>query len=550
MKKNIRTLFYMLLFVFSIFLISCSNKTNDKDIVIMYTTDVHCGIDQNLGYSSLASYKKEIEKNNKVFLVDSGDFSQGDFIGAVSKGEYIVDIMNYLNYDLTTIGNHEFDYGIDALQNMISKFNGDVLSCNVSYVGNKEDKLDEVLPYKILKYGNTKIGFVGVTTPETLISSSPVTFKEDGEYAYSFSSDTRYDFYDCIQDNVDACRKQGSKYVFLLGHLGSTEETEPFSSIDVISNTTGIDAVLDGHAHVDLDWTDYNNKDGKPVKLCDTGYKLNEFATITINKKGDIKYDFITDYEGKDEDTTTFLKSITDKCDEITNQVVANIDMSLSIYDENKIRMVRNQETQIGNLVADSYRFVGDSQIGIVNGGGIRYDLTEGDVTYGDVQKVHPFGNRIVVKKVLGIQILDYLEFVSKNKKKETVENGIPLGENGGFANVSGLKYTIDTSIEPSIETDSIGNFIGVTGQRRVKDVMVLDGDTYKPLEEDKYYTLSSHNFLLEDGGDGAIMFVESEELKTDYKLDYEVLIEYISDYLDGKLKDKYSTIEGRITIL
>jgi len=87
-----------------------SADTRSDDIVILTTNDVHCGIEDNIGYAGLAAYKKEMEAANKyVTLIDIGDAIQGDTIGTLSKGEYIIDIMNQVGYDIAIPGNHEFD---------------------------------------------------------------------------------------------------------------------------------------------------------------------------------------------------------------------------------------------------------------------------------------------------------------------------------------------------------------------------------------------------------------------------------------------------------
>lgn len=97
-----------------------TTPAKSNDIVILGTSDVHCGIDQNIGYAGLAAYKKAMaDKYSYVALVDAGDAIQGDTIGTLSKGEYIVDIMNEVGYDVVTPGNHEFDYGMDQFLNVI-----------------------------------------------------------------------------------------------------------------------------------------------------------------------------------------------------------------------------------------------------------------------------------------------------------------------------------------------------------------------------------------------------------------------------------------------
>ena len=528
----------------------CDPNSKNKDISIIYTSDVHCGLSENLGYASLFSYKESLKKTNYVTLVDSGDYLQGDFIGAISSGKYIIDVMNKVGYDIVTLGNHEFDYGIDTLSTRLKEFKGDTVTCNVSYTGKHENKLDFIKPYVIKKYGNKKIGYIGVTTPHTLTDSDPFNFIEDGEVVYDFHAPTKESFYSYVQSNIDSCKNDGADYIILLSHLGSLDNYSPYSSIDVLTHTSGVTAFLDGHAHVKLPWTTYKNKDNVDTLLVDTGYKLNAFASLTISKDGSISHDYYDSYPEKSTYIENYVREIEAEADEQGNKVVANIDIDLSIFDENGIRMIRTRELPIGNLVADAYRIISGSEISVVNGGGIRADLSKGDVTYKQIKNVHPFGNTLMKKKVTGQMILDYLEFASMYTAKERVKDDKPYGESGAFAHVSGLKYSIDTSIETSVVLDSKGEFVKVDGPRRVKDVLVLENNTYVAIDPTKEYIISSHNFLLEHGGDGANMFMDAEVVPSAQIFDYEVLINYIVDVLKGKLKDKYSSIEGRITII
>lgn len=515
-------------------------KVQDKDISIVYTTDVHCAVDTNLGYAKVEAYKKKLAETNYVALVDAGDYLQGEFIGAISKGEYVMEIINEMNYDVITLGNHEFDYGIDILKSRLTEFKGEVVSCNYSYIGNKENKLNMVKPYVIKQYGIKKVAYIGITTPETLTASDPKIFLEDGEVAYDFGAKTAEDFYSLIQANIDKCKEKGADYVIALSHLGSSDRYKPFSSIDVIKNTTGVDAFLDGHSHSDLPWTKEKNKDNKDILIVDTGYKLNEFASLTISKDGEISYEFINSYDSVDEDMDKFVKGIKAKAEEAGDKVVATIDVDL----DGEKNYIRTREAPIGNLIADAYRYYGESDIAVVNGGGIRAGLSKGDVTYEQIMNVHPFGNSLMKKKTTGAKIRDYLEFTSKNVTDTPAEN-----EFGAFAQVSGLKYTVDTTITSTVETTTSGEFIRVAGERRVKDIKVLENNTYVDLINSKEYTIASHNFLLDSGGDGANMFINDETIATSSLFDYEVLIYYIVDVLKGELVSKYSKAEGRIII-
>ena len=533
-------------------LIGC-NANKDKDIVILYTSDVHCGIDKNIGYDSLSAYKKQLEKENYVTLMDVGDNISGDFIGAVSKGEYIIDLMNEVGYDSMIFGNHEFDYGMDILKQRVEQFKGDVLSCNFKYIGQKENKFNKVKPYKIISYGKKKVGFVGVTTPYTIVDSTPSYFQEDNKFAYSFTGDNAEEFYACVQENIDACYKQKANYVVVLAHLGEGDEYVPYSSIDLVNNTKGVTAIFDGHSHKTLSHS-VKDKEGNNVPLLATGYQMSEIGQLTIRKDKTIETKLIDKIEEKDSRISALITNINQKVDELANKVVATSDLALSIKGPEGTRMIRTREMPIGNLIADAYRIMSEAEIGFTNGGGIREDLKEGEITFSDIKAVHPFGNSIDTALVTGQTLADYLEYASSKVDKDYYEekNGtlVPKGENGGFAHVSGMKYTVDTSIPSPIVLDEKNMFVKVEGTRRVKDIKVLENNEYVDIQMDKFYLVASHNYLLEECGDGANMFKDIKIVKKNLMLDYECLVNYIVDVLKGHLKDKYSTPEGRITII
>ena len=162
------------------------------DIVVLYTNDVHCGVENGLTYQGVAAVKAGLEAAGKtVLLVDCGDHSQGGTIGTLSKGEYLVDLMNYVGYDVGTFGNHEFDYGMDQLAKLVEKADMDYVSANFRYIGEGDGAVDPE-PYTIKTYGDVKIAYVGIATPESLTKSAPVNFQdENGEWIYTFGSDAR-----------------------------------------------------------------------------------------------------------------------------------------------------------------------------------------------------------------------------------------------------------------------------------------------------------------------------------------------------------------------
>ena len=554
-KKRYLSLITVFLLILSLFT-GCVTLENEPplsdDIVILFTNDTHCGMEENIGYAGLAAYKKSVEAQTPyVTLVDCGDAVQGDVIGTLSNGSYLVDIMNELDYDFAVPGNHEFDYGMEQLKVLVERSEAQYLGCNLTYTGSGENALADMKPYEIVEYGETSVAFIGVLTPETITKSTPTFFMENGEYVYSFGSgeDGRV-LYRCVQGYVDECRAAGADYVVVLSHLGDAEESAPYTSVDLIKETVGIDVILDGHAHSTISCRVEENKNGEDVLLSSTGTKLDNIGQLVITENGHISTGLISDYRQTDAATQGFIDGIKANYQAEVERVLATSDTTLTGYTADGIRLVRNRETTIGNLCADAYRAVGGADIGMVNGGGIRADLAAGDITYADLLSVHPYGNTLCVVKATGQEILDCLEVASVAAKSVAYENGNAVGEDGSFQHVSGLKYTIDTSVEPSVVLDENGMFVSVSGARRVKDVYVMNAEgEYVPIDPDATYTVASHNYMLKECGGGMNMFADNEFISNELMPDYQVLTTYLTQYLNGELGSRYSATEGRITV-
>ena len=505
----------------------------DNDIVILYTNDAHCGVDDNLGYAGLATVKNALEAQGKhVVLVDNGDAVQGDTIGTLSNGEYIIDIMNEVGYDVATPGNHEFDYGMEQFLSLTEKASFPYVSANfVDADGNTV--LD---PYVIKDVAGVKIAFVGISTPKTITTSTPKYFQDDnGNYIYSFQQDESGEkLYAAVQSAVDAARAEGAQFVIALAHLGIEEDCSPWTSSEVIVNTTGINAVLDGHSHSKIECEMVKNKDGSEVILSSTETKLAYIGCLTIKDDGSMTSTLISD-KGMNE----FIGGIQEEFEELVNTVVAKTDVDLIIKDPaSGERIVRVSETNLGDLCADAYRAMSGADVAIVNGGGVRADIPAGDITYGQIIAVHPFGNEMCVVECTGQEILDALELGCSK---------LPA-ESGGFLHVSGMTYTIDLNVESSVKLDENGMFVSVEGERRVKDVTVGG----EPLDPEKTYTLASHNYKLKDCGDGYSMFADNVFLQDSVMIDNQVLINYIVDVLGGTVGEEYADPygQGRITII
>ena len=574
----------------------------DQEIIILYTNDVHCGVTDNIGYAGLALYEKQMkEETPYVALVDAGDAIQGAPIGTLSEGGDIVSIMNQVGYDFAIPGNHEFDYGMDRLLELSDQLNCGYYSCNFTDLRTGESVFE---PYKIMDFGQVQVAFVGATTPESFTKSTPKYFQDDsGNYIYGFCEDeTGQALYSRIQETVDEARTAGADYVILVGHLGNAGITPRWASQAVVANTDGIDAVIDGHSHETVASTTLKNKDGEDVLLTQTGTKLADIGKMTIGTDGTITAELVdqvtggeagasytvqkgdslsriakrelgsynlwnviyeanrdqlsnpnvirpgqvltipgsqTAEDGKAEDpqTAQFIADIEAQFQETLNTVLATTSVDLTVNDPaTGERRVRSGETNLGDLTADAYRYVLGAEIGFSNGGGIRDSIAAGNITYNDTLRVFPFGNMGCVAEVTGQQIKDALEMGARNYPEE----------NGALQQVSGLTYTIDSSIPSSVQLDDKRNFVAVTGPYRVTDIMV-NGE---PLDLNRTYTLASHNYLLKDGGDGMTMFAGCNIVKDEVMADVDLLSAYVRDNLGGVVGEEYANPAGQGRIL
>ncbi len=565
---------------------SANDPSKKDDVVVLYTNDVHCQVKSstsNAGYANVASKKKELLKEyNNVVLVDAGDELQGDVFGSLTQGSAIVDIMNTAGYDFATMGNHEFDFGMEQFLNLAGKnttYNQTASNIRAKYKylsanfidKNKNRVFDS---YEIKTFGDKKVAFVGATTPDTYTSSTPAYFKDtNGNFIYTFSEGaSRNDpsqFYKSIQDEVDKAKQNGADYVILLAHLGIDSVNSPYQSTDVIKNTNNIDVVLDGHSHSTIIGDKYQNKDGKNVTLSSTGTKLANLGKLTITN-GEIKTELIkaSDLTSEDSETKDVIDKYQNKFNDKLNEKLGTSDFDLTINDPDaNVRRVRKAETNLANLVADAYEnFDTSADFAVINGGSVRTTVKAGEIKYQDAISVSPFGNKLCTYQTTGKVILEMLEY-SVSKLKTNSKGGITLSKDvndefGGFLIPSSkLKFEVDTSIEPGLNYDSNKNPTSLktdANQRRVKNVKINN----VAISESKTYKFVSNNYTIDSGGDGYYMFKTKGDNQntTDVTpssitttIDNDVLANYIKKLCTnngGKIPTKYSNLkgEGRIT--
>ena len=551
----------LLLFCFLIvqannFLSSKRNlQDSSEDIIILHLNDVHCGVNDTIGYDGFVLYRDELSKNYpNIISVDVGDHIQGGTLGSISDGTAIIDIMNKVGFDVSILGNHEFDFGIEELSILGENITSKYISSNFCY---KKNKTSVYNPYKIIEKGGKKIAFIGVITPLTFSKTYLSSIKDsNGEEVYDFlAGNNGQELYDRVQENINKVRnEEGADYVILLTHIGM--DVEQYTSNELLSKIKNVDAVLDGHTHKIYNTTS-KDMDNKDIHISQTGTKLQSIGKLIIKNDGTIKSENIQVVpepsdktnatkltRGKNEvwvnkDMNDYINNKFSIYEEELNELYGSNDYDLLIRPEgttdSHFIYCRYQEWTVGNLLADAFKSTGNSNASFVNGGAVRNSLYKGNLTRSQIMSVAPFFNNVIVKELPGQCILDALEFgVSRYPSAS-----------GGFPQVSGISYNIDSSINSTVVTDSQGVFMNVTGQRRVNNVKINGED----IEPNKNYSVAMSDFI-GNGGDGYNMFAEYEVSQEGLLTDTDSLSYFIKNDLNGKIPSEYKDLQGRINFV
>ena len=294
-----RSLLFLLLLVTVILVCIFLMGQPKEEIVVYYTNDIHSYIDNHLDEEPGLSYSKVAAlKNNTdhALLVDAGDHLQGAAYGGMDHGATIIQLMNTAGYDVATLGNHEFDYGMAGCLAAIEAADYPYVSCNFRHEANGVPG-DLVLDrYVLRKVGGKTLAFVGITSPETISSSSPAYYQDEaGSYIYGIDGGTDGSaLYAATQAAIDEATAAGADYVIALGHLGVDASSGPWTSRALIANTTGLDAFIDGHSHTVIETETVMDKDGHAVVLTQTGAYLDAVGKLTIGRDGSITTTLLT----------------------------------------------------------------------------------------------------------------------------------------------------------------------------------------------------------------------------------------------------------------
>ena len=517
-------------------------QNRSGEIVVYYTNDIHSYIDNHLDEEMGLTYSKvaALKANTKgALLVDAGDHIQGTAYGGMDKGATVIRLMNAAGYDVATLGNHEFDYGMEGCMAAMKAAEFPYVSCNFRHEENGVLK-DPVLDgYVMLKSGGKKIAFVGITTPESITSSTPAYFQDEkGNYIYGIDAGADGSaLYAAVQGAIDEARSAGADYVIALGHLGIDASSGPWTSRSVIANTTGLDAFIDGHSHSTIEMEMVSDKAGEGVVLTQTGSYLNAVGKLTISADGVVSAALLTgeDLAGLTPDASVreIEENWIGQIRERLGEVIGFADITLDNYDSEGNRLVRRQSTNTGDFAADALYYLFDEMgmdvdVAVMNGGGVRNKALTGDLSYRSCKEIHTFGNVACLLTVTGQQLLDALEWgVAELRADGAVETG-------GFLHVSGARFGVDLSIPSTVQKDDKGVWTGgPTGAYRIHSVEIYDqdSDSWQPLDLRAKYNLAGYNYTLRDLGGGYAMFDGAVNVLDYVAEDYMVLANYIQSF-------------------
>jgi 2',3'-cyclic-nucleotide 2'-phosphodiesterase (5'-nucleotidase family) len=475
------------------------------ELTILHTNDMHgffnYGKYDGMGMALMTTKVKQMrELSDNTLLLDGGDALQGANLVTLTKGEEGTKVMNEIGYDFMAVGNHEFDYGQEQLLKLDTLLEYPMLAANIK----KEDGSNLMTPYAIKEMDGYTVGLFGLTTPETTWKSHPknsvgLTFQDPKLAAEEMVT--------LLKNQVDI--------IIVLAHLGDEGE---FTAASVAKAVDGIDVMIDGHSH---------SKYSQGLLVGNTLIVQAEEKTKNLGiarlaiRNGEVvgRQAYLFEKEDAvrltpDSDMEAVIASIEAVNAPVENEVVATSPKEMTGERE----VVRAQEAELGNLIAESMLYETGADIAFTNGGGIRSSMPEGEVTKGNVLEILPFGNTVTVLELTGADILAALEHGLED---------VPVTK-GAFPHIAGMTVEFDSSKEAG---------------SRVSKVMING----LVLDESMTYTMATSDYLASPG-DGYDMF-GGKKVVAEYETQDAVLIDYLNEVgfekavIDGRMKDLSSEI-------
>ncbi|MGX6969903.1 bifunctional metallophosphatase/5'-nucleotidase [Vagococcus bubulae] len=478
-------------------LVGCTTKTNEnsskkkeseqKELTILGTSDIHgrymawdytTDVENKIGsFSQIGTIVKEVrDKNKNTLLVDAGDLIQDNSAEIFKNDDNhpATTVLKALKYDVWTMGNHEFDYGFDVLDNITDQFDGAVLAGNV--------KLDNDQPYfdsyKVIEKDGVKVGFIGMTTPMVAEFKKDTTIFDGKKLT------------DPVKETINVVKELKSKVDVLVGvvHMGLDNENDVHNTgvADMAEAIPELDVVFAGHMHKLVEEEYINNvlivepdKYGRFVSRVDLTLDKTKDGYKVKNKKGSAIE--VAKYE-EDKEINDLLKSSHEKARKVANTVVGQL-TGMDLVPKNDIKGISNAQIEETPLV----NFFGEVMLHYSKNADVvafqidtdTPSLDIGDIKKKDIARNYQFTDgEVTVFDITGKDLKDYMEWgadyynqsqpgdvtISYNPKRRISK----YNTNDRFYNV---KYDIDLS-QPAGER--------ITNLRRLDDTPI---DLNEPLK-------------------------------------------------------------------
>ena len=386
------------LFICAFLLSGClSGPTSDNDIqqvTILYTNDEHGwmqGMQAGQGAANLYAYWQEQEaysKDGPFLILSGGDNWTGPAISTWTQGESMVEVMNAMNYDATAVGNHEFDFGLEAIRQRTLQARYPHLSANTRWRDNGEipEELG-ILPYTVKTVNDIRFGIIGLTTTGTRVAANP-----------KFIADLVFlDYEQALRETYPHVQEHNPDIIVVISHI-CVSELKP-----LIRNTQDLDIAMMGAGHCNELVAE---RIGNTV-LLGGGYHFTSYATIKFdfdaNTKSLKRTRFRTNeyvHEDQDSTITAIVDSWAGEMDGILSEEVAFFATPLGRRDEKLEQLIVNSWLQ----------FDPTADLAITNAGGIRTDLPAGRIDVNTIVSLLPFDNTIIAAEVSGATLLQALE--------------------------------------------------------------------------------------------------------------------------------------------
>ncbi|MDE5839318.1 MAG: bifunctional metallophosphatase/5'-nucleotidase, partial [Muribaculaceae bacterium] len=403
-----------------------------RDLVILHTNDTHSLILPDADGKGGVLQRKAIidsvrDANKDVLLIDAGDKVQGTLYFKFFKGDVEYPLQNLLGVDISILGNHEFDNGLQALADKERILKSDRLSANYDFTGTPAEGLFK--PYVVKNVGGKRIGFVGINIdPESIISQ--INYEGMG---FSNVIETANSTAAFLKD------KKKCDLVVAVTHIGYTKGNDKTTDPELALASKDIDIIIGGHSHTLIDPENpskypciVENAEGRPVLIVQTGKSGKYLGQIRVDldrlktsTPADFDYSLIavTDRfpeERLDTKIRNFLQPFTDSLQTVTSDIIGYA--AHDLINEGRTgafpNWVADFGSRYGNMVLDSMRRKDPSaprlDFAIMNVGGIRNPILKGPVSVGQILSTFPFSNRYVIMRISGKDIIETLKVAAK----------------------------------------------------------------------------------------------------------------------------------------